>query len=706
MVTLAAAVLLGLAALIAAMVAALSTPRLGLDLAATPDGGVVVERSAAGLQAGECVLSISAGPDTVQLRPDDLIEEPDAIDNFPAREVFMARQEALTDLLAKDAVELLVRGADGGERSVRITPRPATLGDLAFGFWFQIGVGFGGLLISAWVWALRPGDWAARMFALTGLAILTFTHAAAIYSTRELALDARLFRALCELNYVGASLFGVAMINVFLSYPKRLVPPVGLLVAPLVFGAWGTATLLRLTPDVATAYHLPIVTEMGLILAAILAQAVAVRKDPTSRAALLWLGLSVAVGAGAFVTLMAAPQVLGFAPAMPQGYAFGFFLLIHVGVALGLRRYRLFDLKDWAFAILFYAGAAAAFVILDLVLVMTLPLDQGPALGLSLLVVAFAYLPLRDGLWRRLVARRTLEDHELFNAVIEVAFGGNRRERGDRWRELLTRLFEPLEITRADETLKKPTASDDGLRLTLPATADSPALMLQYPWRGRGLFGRAHLKLARQLAAMMSHVQDSREAYERGVSEERRRIARDLHDDVGARLLSGLHTKDLPGAREAVREALGDIRVIVSGMTGDGLPLSQVVADLRHETGRRLEAAGLELDWDTPSTEGDDALLDYRTYRALISAHREMISNAIRHAQASRVSVAVTVENGRLRTTVSDDGVGLGARTGDGIGGSGLRNMSRRIDELGGELTFPEQARGAGVALSLPLSIG
>ncbi|WP_369057896.1 ATP-binding protein [Caulobacter sp. 73W] len=605
----------------------------------------------------------------------------------------------------KNSVTLGLRRADGGERTVEITPRPAAIGDLPFGFWFQIGVGFGGLLISAWVWALRPGEWAARMFALTGLAMLTFTHAAAIYSTRELALAAPLFRALCELNYVGASLFGVAMINVFLSYPKRLVPMVGLLAAPVVFGAWGAATLLRLMPDVATAYHLPVVTEMGLILVAILAQAVAVRKDPTSRAALLWLGLSVAIGAGAFVAMMAAPQVLGFAPAMPQGYAFGFFLLIHIGVALGLRRYRLFDLKDWAFAILFYAGAAAAFVILDLVLVMTLPLDQGPALGLSLLMVAFAYLPLRDWLWRRMVARRTLADHELFNAVIEVAFGGSRRERGDRWRELLNRLFEPLDVTPLGNGPATPQASEDGLRLTLPATADSPALALQYPWRGRGLFGRPHLKLARQLAAMMSHVQDSREAYERGVIEERRRIARDLHDDVGARLLSGLHTKDLPGAREAVREALGDIRVIVSGMTGDGLPLSQVVADLRHETARRLESAGLALDWETPATEADDALLDYRTYRALISAHREMISNAIRHAQASRVSVAVLVENGRLHTTVSDDGVGLGERVGDGVGGSGLRNMSRRIDELGGELTFPGQARGAGVALSLPLSI-
>lgn len=706
LVTVVAAVLLGLLALIGATAMALSTPRLGLDLAPAADGGVVVERDAASALKGDRLLSISVGDSTFLPLSDDLIEEPDVIDSFPGRDRFMERQQALASLLANDAVELRLRHADGAERRIAIAPRPARIGDLPFGFWFQVGVGFGGLLISAWVWAMRPGDWAAGMFALTGFAMLVFTHAAAIYSTRELALGAEMFRVLAGANYVGASLFGVAMINVFLSYPKRLTPPPGLLVAPLIFGLWGAAGMLRLLPDVAISYHLPIVTEMALIVAAMLAQAIAVRKDPASRAALLWLGLSVTIGAGAFVAMMAAPQVLGFAPAMPQGYAFGFFLLIHAGVALGLRRYRLFDLKDWAFAILFYAGAAAAFVVLDVILVMTLPLEQGPALGLSLLVVAFAYLPLRDWLWRRMVARRTLEDHELFNAVIEVAFGGSRRERGDRWRELLVRLFEPLEITPTQAARPAPFATEDGLRLTVPATADSPALVLQYPWRGRGLFGRPHLKLARQLASMMNHVQDSREAYDRGVSEERHRIARDLHDDVGARLLSGLHSKDLPATRDAVRNALGDIRVIVSGMTGDGLPLSQVVADLRHETARRLEAAGLELDWETPAETGEDALLGYRTYRALISAHREMISNTIRHAQASRVRVGVSVDNGRLHTTVSDDGVGLGERAGDGVGGSGLRNMSRRIDELGGELTFPDQERGAGVALSLPLSIG
>ncbi|WP_269714984.1 sensor histidine kinase [Caulobacter sp. NIBR2454] len=702
--TVVAAVLLGLAALIAATALALSTPRLGLELAPADDGGVVIEHDAAGALKGERLLSIAAGDRIVLPLSDDLIEEPDVIDSFPGRDRFMERQQALAGLLAQEAVQLRLRQADGAERRIAISPCPARIGDLPFGFWFQVGVGFGGLLISAWVWAMRPGDWAARMFALTGLAMLIFTHAAAIYSTRELALDAGLFRVLTGANYVGASLFGVAMINVFLSYPKRLAPPAGFLVAPLIFGIWGAAGMLRLLPDVAISYHLPIVTEMALIVAAILAQAIAVRKDPASRAALLWLGLSVTIGAGAFVAMMAAPQVLGFAPAMPQGYAFGFFLLIHAGVALGLRRYRLFDLKDWAFTILFYAGAAAAFVVLDVVLVMALPLEEGPALGLSLLVVAFAYLPLRDWLWRRMVARRTMEDHELFNAVIEVAFGGTRRERGDRWRELLNRLFEPLEITPTQAPIAAPSATEDGLCLTVPATADSPALVLQYPWRGRGLFGRPHLKLARQLASMMSHVQDSREAYERGVSEERHRIARDLHDDVGARLLSGLHTKDLPATREAVRDALGDIRVIVSGMTGDGLPLSQVIADLRHETARRLEVAGLELDWATPDADDSEVMLDYRTYRALISAHREMISNAIRHAQASRVSVTIAAVAGRLRTVVSDDGVGMSERTSDGPGGSGLRNMVRRVRELGGELTFPDQSRGAGIALSLPLA--
>jgi hypothetical protein len=54
------------------------------------------------------------------------------------------------------------------------------------------------------------------------------------------------------------------------------------------------------------------------------------RGDPAARAVVRWFGLSVAVGAGAFVFTVIAPSLVGLTPGLPQGYAFAFFLLIHM----------------------------------------------------------------------------------------------------------------------------------------------------------------------------------------------------------------------------------------------------------------------------------------------------------------------------------------------------------------------------------------
>jgi two-component system sensor histidine kinase DevS len=88
-------------------------------------------------------------------------------------------------------------------------------------FWCEIGVGLGALTISGWVWALRPRELATRLFALSGLATLAFTFAAATFAggavePRSLAI------AMIWLNGIGASGFGLTMIWLFLVYPVRL----------------------------------------------------------------------------------------------------------------------------------------------------------------------------------------------------------------------------------------------------------------------------------------------------------------------------------------------------------------------------------------------------------------------------------------------------------------------------------------------------
>jgi two-component system sensor histidine kinase DevS len=710
------ALLLALAAAWLTVWLAVSQPWLGLELRLDPDEGAIVVRAVspgspaerAGIPRDMHLTAIAAGPDatTAPARPQialtgfDLSEEPDRLATYSIVADFLERQSDIFALLGQSAQLTLTDPATGAETVTEIEPRPRPLWSLPAVFWVQLASGLAGFVVGAWIWSLRRTDLASQMFALSGAGLMLSALPAAIYSTRELALDGELFAVLSAVNHLGAHVFGGALIALFLVYPRRLVPPRLLLALPVALGLWLYADVARILPDPSVGMYMPVLLEMLAITALVLVQARLVRDSPAERAGLRWLGLSVVAGAGAFVAGVAVPLLLGAEPAIAQGYSFAFFLVVYGGIALGIQRYRLFDLGEWSFRVLFYVAGAVLLVALDAALIWALDIAPGTALGVSLLVVAFLYLPFRDALHRRLTGRRDMERHELFAAAMDVAFASTAAQRSERWQSLLTRLYDPLEIAPAPEPVRQVEAGDDGLELALPPVADSPALRLRYPRAGKDLFGGPDRWLATELVALVSRAADSRDAYERGVTEERQRIARDLHDDVGGRLLTGMHGADRE-TRPMIQAALSDIRAIISGLNGERSPLERVLAEARHEAARRLESAGIALDWPVDDAGFDDIDLDYRRAKALVSSVREAVTNVIRHARASEVRVTIAVADGELRLTIADNGSGLSADTTEGYG---LRNIRQRLEAISGRLAITPAAPGTHIALALPLT--
>lgn len=710
--------LAGLLVCAAAIFWSTQQPWLGLGLSLGPGGPVVVSVSprgpAARLAPGTGLTAI--GP--IALEADDLIEEPDFFRHYERMRRFFARQSQIHEQLSSAPLTLTVTDAGGATSEVALTPADARpIRDLPLPFWFQLGCGLASLLIGAWVWVLRPANWGARMFALTGALFLVSVTSAAIYSSRELALDGGAFRLLSGLNHSGSLGFGMALVAMFLCYPKRIVAPRALLLIPALFVPWLAADLLQLAPDQHWGIRAPILLMLGIAFACAAVQWRLTRNDPRARGALRWMSLSATLGCGLFVITIVLSKLLGWLPPLDQGYAFGFFMIIYIGLALGLRRYRLFDLDRWAFRILMWVGGALALLAFDVMLVLGLRLAPAASLGVAVLVVGLLYLPVRNHVWRRMVDRRRLADDELFQAVLQVAFTASPDERAQAWRALVQRMFDPLEL----ETLapgqpagvpnagaqataaarEAPSIVSDGLAMRLPPVAASPALLIRYPWRGRELFGTEQARLAGQVVALMRHADASRDAYERGVAEERRRLARDLHDDLGARLLASLKRPDLESTRRTVREAIAEMRTVVAGLSGESEDLGACIASLRHETASRLDTSGIELDW--PLTDGVDGLrVDYRICKNLSSMHRELVSNVLRHSQANRLAVSIELQDGRLVSRIRDNGVG-GVNTGS-TDSYGLRNLRRRIDELQGSVSVRDAAPGTLVEIQVPIA--
>lgn len=700
-ILLSAAALLGLALTLAVLVLALRGPWLGLQLAAEGHAVLIASTDSRGPAATLPIGGVLAGIDdgrghAAALEAGDLVEEPDIAETYAAFDRFLARQGAIAELLRQERVSLVL--ADGTR--TEIAPGPARpLRALPGAFWVQVFVGLASFLIGAWVLSLSRGETSARLFALAGASILAFSFAAALYSTRELALTSGLFRLLSTINHFGALAFGVAMIALFLSYPRRIAPARFLALLPVLFGAWWLADTFRLGfASPAEGHHLPTLIEMTGILVAAGLQFRATRGDPRARAALAWFGLGVALGAGIFVLTVIAPNLFGMAPVFSQGEAFLFFLLIHGGVALGVARYRLFQLDEWAFRILFYLAGALLLVALDAALALTVISERAPAFGLALLIVAFAYLPARDLLARRLAYRREISQETLFQEVVDVALAPPGADRNVRWTKVLRQAFNPLHAE-TGAGVAVPELTDEGLALLLPGIGDLAPLKLGYAHGGRKLFSPRDAALASALCAMLRHAMEARDAYEKGVAEERTRIARDMHDNIGAQLLSALHSTEPERKDSMIRETLGDLRNIINNAARDDLSLEETLADLRLETAERLAAAGLALDWELGGGEMPTPSPD--VVHALRSILREAVSNAIRHAGASRVGIAIACRNGRLFLAITDDGNGIAP--GEALSsGNGLANIRTRLAAFGGSLSIANSHPGLHLTAEFP----
>jgi signal transduction histidine kinase len=194
--------------------------------------------------------------------------------------------------------------------------------------------------------------------------------------------------------------------------------------------------------------------------------------------------------------------------------------------------------------------------------------------------------------------------------------------------------------------------------------------------------GQAALALERALA------QEERETF--AILEDRERIARDLHDVVIQRLFAtGLHLQSAarlagrPEVVERLNSAVDDLDTTIRDIRSAIFELrSPVRGELRAEVRSLVDAAAAPLGFRPALalTGPVDTSATPETRDDLLAVVREALSNVVRHASASAVSVEVTAADGRLSVRVSDNGVGIAPETAR----SGLNNLRERASRHGG----------------------
>ena len=212
------------------------------------------------------------------------------------------------------------------------------------------------------------------------------------------------------------------------------------------------------------------------------------------------------------------------------------------------------------------------------------------------------------------------------------------------------------------------------------------------------------------LRELTNHIESIRE-------EEKRAIARELHDDMGATLTSlSMHLQGTyalfpdddkwNGRKSKIQSLLASVvattrrlqtnlRPTMLDLFGLKTAIGELLAEFSAESGLNCKA----------SLPDDDLVIDAKLEIALYRMLQEILNNVAKHARASKVDVILDLDEDRLALTVRDDGVGIDEERLHNTVTHGLRGLHERAAYLGGSIRIRRGIDGGTtVAIHLPLT--
>ncbi|MBB4907401.1 sensor histidine kinase [Actinophytocola algeriensis] len=416
------------------------------------------------------------------------------------------------------------------------------------------------------------------------------------------------------------------------------------------------------------------------------------------------------------------------------------FVLVPLAIAVAVTRDRLYDLDQTVrHAIVGVASAGTLFACYlggYAVLQTVLPASVAPGSALAAGVAGAALFPVTLLVVRRV--RSLLWGRRVDVVELAVGLGNRMRDQLDS-AEVPAVVCEQLVRSLRLRMARLDLETDSGLRrlaqvgsMDRSGGANPERFQLWYRGVRVGQLmvlpsdGHPYLdeRMAQALASLADHVApvvaalrldeellQSREQVVTAREEERSRLSRELHDNVGPTLagtrmqIEAVRTK-LPAdfaavglmdrAMQGIDDALRTLRRVVHGLRPPELDALGLSGALR-ELAVFLSGPSLKVETTLPQTLAPlSKQVEVAAYRIVAEA----LTNVVRHAQATRAEITVTLTEDRLAVAVADDGVGVPPDS--GRNGMGMRFMAQRAREIKGEFTCESDHDGTVVRAVLP----
>jgi len=354
------------------------------------------------------------------------------------------------------------------------------------------------------------------------------------------------------------------------------------------------------------------------------------------------------------------------------------------------------------------AGVSTVATALDLLFVAVFSLGNFASLTLALFVSLTAYVGVRQWLLARVTTRERMTTERMFEHLYRMARDAQSQpgQAGEQLARLLRELFEPINVHQLARHTRRARVVADGVSLVVPvpelgagAVGAPAAIVLGFADRGRRLFNEDDARLADRIVDLLARAVAYDQAVELGRTEERVRIAQDLHDDIGARLLTLMYRAPTPEMEDYLRHTLKDLKTLTRGLAAPSHALSHAVAEWKSDITQRVTAADCQLGWSFDYER--DFELSVVQWSALTRVLRELVSNALAHAHARRIEVQASIDGGTLLLSVADDGDGRAPESWSH--GLGLGGVRKRVKQMGGDVSWQENgARGIVCKVSVP----
>jgi signal transduction histidine kinase len=603
-----------------------------------------------------------------------------------ARAAQIAQHELMASRLAAGSVELWF---EGGARA-RAPAQARGLAGLGVLLWPLAGLGLLLYLFAVVVALARPH---ARnlLFALMALCQTGNLLIIAIETTRGLGLPVGAAALDFSVRLALDACTGAAMVHVFALHPKRL-PRAGSMAA----ATWAVVALVVLLIDrelLAPAWWWAqgLCLTLGLVALGLIRHSY--RAEPNPFAVVMQrLGL---VTLATLVLTSAAVATSARLPVVAHGVAVGasvtwyLFLASLMLLTPFLARSRQV-LREFALL----AGVSTVAASIDLLFVTVFSLGAFTSLAVAVFVALALYAGARQFALQMMLGRNLLTTERTFELLYRAArdVQAQPQRYPQRLAQLLRELFEPLELQRVDRVPVQSRVVGGGSALVVPVRGQddtqsaAAAVRLRFAQGGQRLFTRDDARLADRVVEQLRRAMAYDQAVERGRHEERQRLAQDLHDDIGARLLTLMYQAQSTEMEDYIRHTLQDLKTLTRGLAASDHRLSHAAAEWKTDLTQRLSAAQAQLGWHFSCDQ--DRPLTVVQWSALTRVLRELVSNALFHGHATRVEVVLQLEGPRLSLSVADDGQGRSPSAWSH--GLGLGGVRKRVKVLGGHVTWRE----------------